>query len=116
LPLLPQTTHYLGAREFELMKRTAILINAARGPLIDERALVTALREKVIWGAGLDVFENEPELEEGLLALENVVIVPHIASATIETRIAMGNIAVGNVLSVLKGERPQNCINPEMLS
>ncbi|MFL9937477.1 D-glycerate dehydrogenase, partial [Paraburkholderia sp. RL18-103-BIB-C] len=93
LPLLPQTQHYLGAREFALMKRTAVLINAARGPLIDERALVTALREKVIWGAGLDVFENEPQLEEGLLALENVVIVPHIASATIETRIAMGNIA-----------------------
>jgi lactate dehydrogenase-like 2-hydroxyacid dehydrogenase len=116
LPLLPQTQHYLGTREFALMKRTAVLINAARGPLIDERALVTALREKVIWGAGLDVFENEPQLEEGLLALENVVIVPHIASATIETRIAMGNIAAGNVLSVLKGERPQNCVNPEVLS
>jgi lactate dehydrogenase-like 2-hydroxyacid dehydrogenase len=116
LPLLPQTQHYLGAREFALMKRTAILINAARGPLIDERALVTALREKVIWGAGLDVFENEPQLEKGLSELENVVIVPHIASATIETRIAMGNIAVGNVLSVLKGERPQNCVNPEVLA
>ena len=115
LPLLPQTRHYLGAQEFAKMKRTAILINAARGPLIDERALVTALREKIIWGAGLDVFENEPELEAGLSALENVVIVPHIASATIETRIAMGEIAVGNVLSVLKGERPQTCINPEVL-
>jgi len=116
LPLLPQTRHYLGAPEFALMKRTAILINAARGPLIDERALLTALRDKVIWGAGLDVFENEPDLAEGLSALENVVIVPHIASATIETRIAMGNIAVGNVLSVLKGERPKNCVNPEVLS
>jgi glyoxylate reductase len=116
LPLLPETRHYLGAREFALMKRTAVLINAARGPLIDEHALVTALREKVIWGAGLDVFENEPQLEKGLSALENVVIVPHIASATIETRIAMGNIAVRNVLSVLQGERPQNCVNPEVLA
>ncbi|QCP51899.1 D-glycerate dehydrogenase [Trinickia violacea] len=115
LPLTPETRHYLGAREFALMKKTAVLINAARGPLIDERALVTALRDKMIWGAGLDVFENEPDLEDGLLELENVVIVPHIASATIETRIAMGNIAVGNVLGVLNGERPRNCINPEVL-
>lgn len=115
LPLVPQTQHYLGAQEFAKMKRTAILINAARGPLVDEKALASALRDKVIWGAGLDVFENEPQVEPALLALDNVVIVPHIASATIETRIAMGDIAVGNVLSVLKGEAPQTCINPEVL-
>jgi glyoxylate reductase len=115
LPLLPDTHHYIGADELAKMKPTAILINAARGPLIDEKALVDALRDKVIWGAGLDVFENEPALQPGLAALDNAVVVPHIASATIETRLAMGRIAVGNVLSVLKGEKPQTCINPEVL-
>jgi lactate dehydrogenase-like 2-hydroxyacid dehydrogenase len=115
LPLLPETQHYIGASELAQMKRTAILINAARGPLVDEKALVAALRDKVIWGAALDVFENEPSLETGLADLDNVVVVPHIASATIETRIAMGSIAIGNVISVLKGEGPQTCINPEVL-
>jgi lactate dehydrogenase-like 2-hydroxyacid dehydrogenase len=97
------------------MKRTAILINAARGPLVDEKALVAALRDQVIWGAGLDVFEREPELEPGLSSLDNVLVVPHIASATIETRLAMGKIATENVISVLKGEKPQTCLNPEVL-
>lgn len=114
-PLLPETHHYIGAAEIAKMKPTAILINAARGPLVDEKALVAALRDKVIWGAGLDVFEREPELEAGLSSLDNVVVVPHIASATIETRIAMGKIATDNVVNVLKGEKPITCINPEVL-
>ena len=115
LPLLPETHHYIGAKELALMKPSAILINAARGPLVDEQALVVALRNKVIWGAGLDVFEDEPKLAAGLAELDNVVIVPHIASATIATRLAMGKIATDNVISVLKGEAPLTCINPDVL-
>ena len=115
LPLLPETHHYIGAQELALMKPSAILINAARGPLVDEKALVVALRNKVIWGAGLDVFEDEPKLAAGLAELDNVVIVPHIASATIATRLAMGKIATDNVISVLKGEAPLTCINPDVL-
>src|SRR3546814_17504227 len=87
------------------MKRSAILINAARGPLVDEKALVAALRDKVIWAAGLDVFENEPKLEAGLSELANVVVVPHIAPANIATRLATGRIATGNATGVLKGEK-----------
>lgn len=115
LPLLPETQHYIGAKELALMKPSAILINAARGPLVDEQALVVALRNKVIWGAGLDVFEDEPKLAAGLAELDNVVIVPHIASATIATRLAMGKIATDNVISVLNGQAPLTCINPEVL-
>jgi len=115
LPLLAETHHYIGAAELAAMKPTAVLINAARGPLVDEKALVAALREKVIWGAGLDVFEDEPKLAPGLAELDNVVIVPHIASATTQTRLAMGKIATDNVIRVLKGEAPLNCINPQVL-
>jgi lactate dehydrogenase-like 2-hydroxyacid dehydrogenase len=115
VPLLPSTRHYIGAAELAAMKPSAILINAGRGPLVDEQALVAALRAKVIWAAGLDVFENEPRLAPGLAELENVVIVPHTASATIQTRTAMGRIAVENVLCVLKGEPPKNCVNPAVL-
>ena len=115
LPLLPETRHYIGAQELAAMKPTAVLINAARGPVVDEVALVHALRNKVIWGAGLDVFENEPLLAPGLAELDNVVVVPHTASATIQTRLAMAKIAVDNVLSVLKGEPPLTCVNPAVL-
>ena len=115
VPLLPETKHYIGARELRSMKRTAVLINASRGPVVDEKALVAALREKVIWGAGLDVFEDEPALAPGLAELENVVIVPHIASGTIETRRRMGEIAVRNIVKVLGGEAPDTCVNPEVL-
>jgi lactate dehydrogenase-like 2-hydroxyacid dehydrogenase len=115
LPLLSETHHYIGAAELAAMKPTAVLINAARGPLVDENALVAALREKVIWGAGLDVFEDEPKLAPGLAELDNVVIVPHIASATAQTRLAMGKIAADNVIRVLNGEAPLNCINPQVL-
>lgn len=115
LPLLPDTHHYIGAAELASMKREAILINAARGPLIDEKALVAALKEKVIWAAGLDVFEDEPTLAPGLAALDNVVIVPHIASATQRTRLAMGKIVTDNVIRVLNGDAPLNCVNPQVL-
>jgi lactate dehydrogenase-like 2-hydroxyacid dehydrogenase len=115
LPLLADTHHYIGAAELAAMKPTAVLINAARGPLVDEKALVAALRERVIWGAGLDVFEDEPRLAPGLAELDNVVIVPHIASATTQTRLAMGKIATDNVIRVLNDEAPLNCINPQVL-
>ena len=115
LPLMDGTRHYIGAPELAAMKPTAILVNTGRGPLVDEQALVAALRNGTIWGAGLDVFEQEPLLAPGLAGLENVVIVPHTASATLRTRVAMGRIAVENVLSVLAGGPPQTCINPAVL-
>jgi glyoxylate reductase len=114
LPLTPGTRHYIGERELNLMKETAILINTSRGPVVDEKALVKALREKRIWGAGLDVFEREPDLEPGLSELENVVITPHLGSATIETRARMGNLAAENILAALAGTMPPNCLNPDV--
>ncbi|HEY1857388.1 2-hydroxyacid dehydrogenase [Acidocella sp.] len=116
VPLLPATKHYIGAAELKQMKKTAVLINAARGPVVDEKALVEALRAKTIWGAGLDVFEDEPALAPGLAELDNVVIVPHIASATAETRFKMGEIAVNNVIKVLTGQAPDTCVNPDVLT
>ena len=113
LPLTPATRHYIGAPELNLMKPTAILINTSRGPVVDEPALVKALREKRLWGAGLDVFEHEPALAPGLSALENVVITPHLGSASIETRAKMGNLAAENILAALAGLRPPTCLNPE---
>jgi lactate dehydrogenase-like 2-hydroxyacid dehydrogenase len=115
VPLTAETRHYIGAQEFKAMKKTAVLINASRGPVVDEVALVQALKNKKIWGAGLDVFEDEPKLATGLADLPNVVIVPHIASATPETRLAMGDIAVGNIIKVLGGQTPDTCINPDVL-
>lgn len=115
VPLLPETFHYIGERELRMMKKTAVLINASRGPVVDEKALLKALQEKHIWGAGLDVFENEPEIVPGLTELDNVIVVPHIASATSETRTNMGKIAVNNVIKVLNGQAPETCVNPEVL-
>jgi lactate dehydrogenase-like 2-hydroxyacid dehydrogenase len=115
VPLTPETRHYIGENEFKLMKKTAVLINASRGPVVDEKALFKALKEKQIWGAGLDVFENEPEIVPGLTELDNVVVVPHIASATPETRINMGKIAANNIIKVLNGQSPDTCVNPEVL-
>ena len=115
VPLMPETHHYIGEKELSLMKKTAVLINASRGPVVDEKALFKALEEKRIWGAGLDVFENESEIVPGLTKLDNVVVVPHIASATMETRINMGKIAVNNVIKVLSGQPPDTCVNPEVL-
>jgi glyoxylate reductase len=113
-PLVEETTHLIGEREFKLMKKTTVLINTSRGPVIDEVALVKALKEGEIWGAGLDVFEWEPDLAEGLKDLPNVVICPHIASATIGTRTQMGMIAVENILAAQRGELPPSCLNPEV--
>ncbi len=115
VPLLPETHHLIGARELEMMKPTAYLINASRGPVVDETALVEALRNGVIKGAALDVFEEEPAMKPGLAELDNVVVVPHLGSATIETRTAMADLAVDNLLAFFSGERPPTPVNPEVL-
>jgi len=115
VPLFPETHHYVSTPEFRLMKRTAILINASRGPVVDEQALVKALRGGLIAGAGLDVFEREPKVERGLLGLKQVTIVPHIASASIATRTKMATMAAENCVAGLAGRRPPNLVNPEAL-
>ena len=105
-PLLPETRHLMNERSLRLMKKSAILVNAARGPVVDEAALVRALEEGWIAGAGLDVFEEEPTIHPGLLPLTNVVLAPHIASASFDTRLAMATLAVRNCLAVLEGKPP----------
>ena len=110
----PETHHLIGAPELESMKRTAYLINTARGPIVDEAALAEALKNGTIAGAGLDVFEKEPEVHPGLLELDNAVLAPHIASASLDTRNAMAMMAAENVIAALKGELPPNCVNPEV--
>jgi len=107
-----ETHHLIGAPQFAAMKPTAIVINTARGPVIDEKALVAALATKRIGGAGLDVFEREPALDPGLYDLENAVLVPHLGSATIGTRTKMGMMAAQNALAACRGERPPNVVNP----
>lgn len=114
-PLSPETTHAFSTPEFTAMKRTAYLINTSRGPVVDEAALVEALQTATIAGAGLDVYEHEPSLHEGLYACENAVIVPHLGSATLETRGKMASIAATNIVARLRGQRPPNCVNPEVL-
>ncbi len=116
VPLGPNTTHYISKAELTLMKTTAILINASRGPVVDEKALVQALKEGKIAGAGLDVYEREPEMEPALLALKNVVLAPHIASASYETRLQMAMMAAENLVAGLTGKRPPNLVNEEVLS
>jgi glyoxylate reductase len=105
-PFLPETRHLMNTRTLRLMKKSAILVNAARGPIVDEAALVRALQEGWIAGAGLDVFEEEPKVHPGLVPLTNVVMAPHIASASLDTRIAMATLAVRNCLAVLDGKPP----------
>lgn len=105
-PYLPSTHHLLSTGAFAAMKPTAYVVNSARGPIVDEEALVQALRTGQIAGAGLDVFENEPAVHPGLLELENVVLFPHLGSATVETRTAMAMLAAENVLAVLDGLAP----------
>jgi glyoxylate reductase len=105
-PLMTETRHLIGEAALARMKKTAILVNAARGPIVDEAALVKALHEGRIAGAGLDVFEDEPAIHPGLLPLKQVVLAPHIASASAETRLAMASLAVRNCLAVLDGAPP----------
>jgi glyoxylate reductase len=105
-PLTPETHHLIGAEQLAAMKSSAVLVNAARGPIVDEAALVEALAAGRIAAAGLDVFEREPEVEPGLLQLDNVVLTPHLGSATIETRTAMAELAARNAISVLRGQGP----------
>jgi glyoxylate reductase len=114
VPLLPSTKHLFGSKQFRMMKKTAYLINTSRGPIVNEKDLVDALKNKEIAGAALDVYEFEPELSTGLVELDNVVLTPHIASATYETRAAMAELAARNVLEVLRGEIPSNLVNKEV--
>ena len=109
-----ETHHLISEREFELMKDSAIIINTARGPIIDEKALVKALRDNRIAGAGLDVFEWEPKVEPELLEMKNVVLLPHIGSATVATRTKMGMMAATNLVAALEGKTPPNIVNPEI--
>ncbi len=102
--------HMIGRREFEVMKDTAVLVNTSRGPVVDEKALVERCA-KLIWAAGLDVYEREPEIEEGLKELDNVVLASHIGSATIEARTSMAMMAAQNIVSVLKGGKPITPVN-----
>jgi glyoxylate reductase len=111
--LTPETRHLFGADAFAKMKPTAVLVNTSRGPVVDEAALADALASGQIFAAGLDVFEREPEVEERLLSLENVVVIPHLGSATVDTRDAMGSLAVQNVFAALDGTRPPTLLNPD---
>jgi len=114
-PLMDETRHLINAETLGLMKDSAYLVNSARGPIVDEAALVDALKAGQIAGAGLDVYENEPETHPGLVELDNVVLLPHLGSATIETRTAMGVLAAENAVLALRGERPKTPVNPEVL-
>lgn len=113
LPYSQETHHYIGADELAMMKRSAVLINMARGGIVDDAALVEALRNKRIWAAGIDVYENEPKLNPGFLELENAFLSPHIASASEPTRKAMAMTAATNLVAALNGEQPPNLVNPD---
>jgi|RhiMetdeSRZDD1v2_1073273.scaffolds.fasta_scaffold202758_2 glyoxylate reductase len=115
VPLSPATTHFIGAAELRLMRPTAYLINAARGPVVDEVALVQALQQGWIAGAALDVFEHEPHVPQALRELENVVLVPHIGSASVATRTRMAVMAAENLVAVLRGEYTSYVVNPAVL-
>lgn len=112
VPLTPSTQHLIGEAELARMKPTALLLNTARGPVVDEDALVRALADRRIAGAALDVFEREPAVHPGLQGFENVVLAPHLGSATVETRTAMADLAARNVIAVLRGEAPLTPIDP----
>lgn len=111
LPLTKNTHHLLGAKEFATMKKTSFLINAARGPLIDENALLQSLKEKQLAGAALDVYEHEPKVDDQFKQMKNVILTPHIGNATIEARNAMAEVVAKNVVSVLNGEKPKYIVN-----
>ena len=116
VPLTDQTHHLIGPHELELMKPSATLINASRGPVVDEKALVKALKKGEIAGAGLDVYEDEPNMAPGLADLDNVTLLPHVGSATLETRTKMAQLAADNLLAGLRGEIPPNCLNCDAIS
>ena len=112
VPLTPETRHYIGEPELRMMKPTAILINTARGPVVDEAALARALKEGWIGGAGIDVFEREPAIDPDLLKCRTATLAPHIGSASVETRRGMSMIAVENAVAALEGRRPKTLLNP----
>lgn len=112
--LTPETFHLIGPRQLSLMRPSAFLVNTARGPIVDENALVAALERKQIAGAAMDVYEREPAVEPGLMDLPNVVLTPHLGSAARDTRERAAAIVADNVLAALRGERPPNCYNPEV--
>jgi len=114
-PLLPETRHAFATAEYRAMKKTAVLINTSRGPVVDEAALAAALKAKEIFAAGLDVYENEPEVNAALLNCETAVLIPHLGSATRATRAKMAEMAAGNIVAWFRGEMPPNCVNPEVL-
>ena len=114
-PLNAQTRHQIGKRELGLMKKTAFIVNTARGPIIDEDALVRALKAKKIAGAGLDVFEREPKVSADLTKMKNVVLAPHLGSATVEVREEMARLVVDNIEALFAGRTPPGCVNPDVL-
>jgi glyoxylate reductase len=114
-PLNAETRHQIGAPELSRMKKTAFLVNTARGAIVDEAVLLRALKSRRIAGAGLDVFEHEPKVSKALLKMPNVVLTPHLGSATVEVREEMANIVVDNILALLEGRRPPNIVNPDVL-
>jgi len=113
LPYTPETHHYIGAKELSFMKPSAVLVNMARGGIVDDAALIQALKNRTIRAAGLDVYENEPKFNPGFLELKNVVLSPHIASASEPTRKAMAMTAAKNLVAALSGEMPPNLLNPD---
>jgi glyoxylate reductase len=115
-PLTKETRHQIGARELRLMKNTAFIVNTARGAIVDEAALVRALTKKQIAGAGLDVFEHEPKIDKALKKMPNVVLTPHLGSATPEVREAMAQMVVDNILAFLEGRKLPNCVNPQVFA
>jgi glyoxylate reductase len=115
VPLLPDTRHLISKDNLEKMKRTAFLVNTSRGPVVDEAALAEALENKKIAGAALDVFEHEPKVHPALLTRKDVILTPHIASASVETRTKMAVMAANNVVALFEGRRPANAINADAL-
>ncbi|HHW57219.1 MAG TPA: D-glycerate dehydrogenase [Clostridia bacterium] len=116
VPLTPETRHLIGEKELKLMKKSAILINTGRGPVVDEKALVKALKNKDIYAAGLDVYEREPMFEEELAQLDNVVMLPHIGSATEEARRDMSIVVAQNIIDVIEGRVPRTLVNKDVLN
>jgi glyoxylate reductase len=114
VPLSPKTRHLVGSPELELLQSHAILVNTSRGPVLDEKALADALRQGKIWCAALDVYEEEPKVPSELVLLPNVVLLPHLGSATVETRRRMAELTAANAIAAVKGERPPHAVNPEV--